>query len=293
MTHTRRLAHDGGSSLLVTQGRSPTVCRVRAWRGRKSRSTMHDGAPNGEAQDSRLSHPSITRSHDARWPPCSRGLLRTAGAESREDVGGSCRLLQAEHEGLPLHRRGPQQVQDLDRPRAIDVDREDLGAQGCRPQRRAAQARLRPERPRQRRVARRTPRDRGAECNGEVLVAMQRRGKGSVRVVRCETGKTSASERLMKCREGGSDIETGASMQSRDEAGGCPLIGQPVSGMQAGQRPLADADEHHRARIAADSVSPRRVSTARTNPKESRSFSWSRLSCGGGRARRRTGCPSR
>ena len=37
----------------------------------------------------------------------------------------------------------------------------------------------------------------------------------------------------MKCREGGSDIETGVSMQSRDEAGGCPLIGQSVSGMQA------------------------------------------------------------
>ena len=61
----------------------------------------------------------------------------------------------------------------------------------------------------------------------------ERRGKGSARVVRCETGKTNASEPLMKCREGGSDIETGISMQSRDEAGGRPLIGQSMSGMQA------------------------------------------------------------
>jgi len=29
------------------------------------------------------------------------------------------------------------------------------------------------------------------------------------------------------------DIKTGVSMRSRDEPGGCPLIGQVVSGMQA------------------------------------------------------------
>jgi len=29
------------------------------------------------------------------------------------------------------------------------------------------------------------------------------------------------------------DIETGVSMRSRDESGGCPFIGQTVSGMQA------------------------------------------------------------
>jgi hypothetical protein len=46
-------------------------------------------------------------------------------------------------------------------------------------------------------------------------------------------GKTNASEPLMKCREVGNDIKTGVSMQSRDKPGGCPLIGQVVSGMQA------------------------------------------------------------
>jgi hypothetical protein len=57
--------------------------------------------------------------------------------------------------------------------------------------------------------------------------------KAAVRVVRCRTRKTNESEPLMKCREVGNDIKTGGSMQSRDEAGGCPLIGQSVSGMQA------------------------------------------------------------
>jgi hypothetical protein len=64
-----------------------------------------------------------------------------------------------------------------------------------------------------------------------VVVSVE--GKGSVRAVRCGTRKTNESEPLMKCREVGNDIETGVSMQSRDEAGGCPLIGQSVSGMQA------------------------------------------------------------
>ena len=44
--------------------------------------------------------------------------------------------------------------------------------------------------------------------------------------------KTNASEPLMTCRDLGNDIETGVSMQSRDEPGGCPSIGQVVSGMQ-------------------------------------------------------------
>jgi hypothetical protein len=45
--------------------------------------------------------------------------------------------------------------------------------------------------------------------------------------------KTNASEPLMKCRDLGSDIETGVSMQSRDEPGGCPFTGQAVSGIEA------------------------------------------------------------
>jgi len=36
------------------------------------------------------------------------------------------------------------------------------------------------------------------------------------------TGKTNVSEPLLKRRDLGSDIETGVSMQSRDESGGCP-----------------------------------------------------------------------
>jgi hypothetical protein len=47
------------------------------------------------------------------------------------------------------------------------------------------------------------------------------------------TRKTNASEPLMKCRDLGNGIETGVSMRSRDEPGGCPSIGQVVSGMQA------------------------------------------------------------
>jgi hypothetical protein len=35
-------------------------------------------------------------------------------------------------------------------------------------------------------------------------------------------GKTNVSEPLLKRRELGNDIETGVSMQSRDESGGCP-----------------------------------------------------------------------
>ena len=44
--------------------------------------------------------------------------------------------------------------------------------------------------------------------------------------------KTNASEPLWTCRDLGNDIETGVSMRSRDEPGGCPFIGQVVSGME-------------------------------------------------------------
>ena len=52
---------------------------------------------------------------------------------------------------------------------------------------------------------------------------------------RCQVGigKASVSESLMTCRNLEGDIETGVSMRSRDEPGGCPFIGQAVSGMQA------------------------------------------------------------
>jgi hypothetical protein len=45
-------------------------------------------------------------------------------------------------------------------------------------------------------------------------------------------GKTSVSEPLVKRRERMSDIETGEYQGSRDEPGGCPFIGQVVSGVE-------------------------------------------------------------
>jgi len=41
------------------------------------------------------------------------------------------------------------------------------------------------------------------------------------------------SEPLLTCRDLGNGVETGVSMRSRDEPGGCPLIGQAAaSGME-------------------------------------------------------------
>jgi hypothetical protein len=45
-------------------------------------------------------------------------------------------------------------------------------------------------------------------------------------------GKTSVSEPLVKRRESKGDIETGDYRRFRDEPGGCPLIGQVVSGVE-------------------------------------------------------------
>jgi hypothetical protein len=47
------------------------------------------------------------------------------------------------------------------------------------------------------------------------------------------TGKASGSDSLMTCRNLATGIETGVSMQSRDESGGNPFTGQMVSGIQA------------------------------------------------------------
>jgi hypothetical protein len=47
------------------------------------------------------------------------------------------------------------------------------------------------------------------------------------------TRKASASEPLTTCRNEFDGIETGEFKSSRDEPGGCPFIGQVVSGMQA------------------------------------------------------------
>ena len=46
-------------------------------------------------------------------------------------------------------------------------------------------------------------------------------------------GKASASEPMMKYRDEPDGTRTGISRYSRDEPGGCPIIGQVVSGMKA------------------------------------------------------------
>jgi hypothetical protein len=46
------------------------------------------------------------------------------------------------------------------------------------------------------------------------------------------TGKTSMGEPLVKRRDRMNDIETGGYQDFRDESGGCPLIGQAVSGVE-------------------------------------------------------------
>jgi hypothetical protein len=54
--------------------------------------------------------------------------------------------------------------------------------------------------------------------------------------MRCQVGtrKANVSESLTTCRDDyPRDIETGVSGCPRDEPGGCPLIGQVVSGMKA------------------------------------------------------------
>ncbi len=50
------------------------------------------------------------------------------------------------------------------------------------------------------------------------------------------------------------DIETGVSMRSRDESGGCPFIGQVVSGMQATRARSAASVWNRRRRTRKRSV---------------------------------------
>lgn len=51
-------------------------------------------------------------------------------------------------------------------------------------------------------------------------------------------GKASGSEPLLKRRNNLDGIKTGESMSSRDEPGGCLLIGQVVSGVIGGASPV-------------------------------------------------------
>lgn len=64
------------------------------------------------------------------------------------------------------------------------------------------------------------------DCRGERL--RKRRCKRRQVGIR----KTNASESLLKCRKILDDIKTGVFNESREEPGGCPLIGQAVSGMK-------------------------------------------------------------
>ena len=59
--------------------------------------------------------------------------------------------------------------------------------------------------------------------------------EGEQAPLRCQvgSGKASVSEPLLTCRKGVDDIETGDASSLRDEPGGCPPIGQVVSGMKA------------------------------------------------------------
>jgi hypothetical protein len=128
------------------------------------------------------------------WLPRSRSHEETVAADLTEwaavraataglarrvavDVTAACRPasrvgVRVRFAPFTTRSRSTTLAEDLARPRAVDVDREDgAHAQCCRPHRRAEPARPRADRPRHRRAARRTPRDRGAEGNGEAPVA--------------------------------------------------------------------------------------------------------------------------
>jgi hypothetical protein len=64
------------------------------------------------------------------------------------------------------------------------------------------------------------------------------RGGKRLRKRRCKSRqagirKASESDPLMKRRKIGDGIKTGAYVELRDESGGCPFIGQAVSGVKA------------------------------------------------------------
>ena len=76
-----------------------------------------------------------------------------------------------------------------------------------------------------------------ASSHLDAALAEDRCGERS-RKRRCESRqagirKASASEPLLTCRNRSDDIETGEAKSFRDEPGGCPFIGQVVSGMEA------------------------------------------------------------
>ena len=63
----------------------------------------------------------------------------------------------------------------------------------------------------------------------------------------CQVGTRKAiAADVSKLRD---DIRTGVSMRSRDEPGGCPPIGQVVSGMQAARAWSAASVRNRRRRV--------------------------------------------
>jgi hypothetical protein len=75
-----------------------------------------------------------------------------------------------------------------------------------------------------------------ASSHLDTALAEDRCGKRS-RKRRCESRqagirKASASEPLRKRRKTGDGIKTGVCVEPREESGGCPFIGQAVSGVK-------------------------------------------------------------
>lgn len=73
---------------------------------------------------------------------------------------------------------------------------------------------------------------RGLRCPRLLGVVVSDEEKAPVRRRQVGIGKASESDSLMTCRNLATGIETGVSMRSRDESGGCPFIGQAVSGVE-------------------------------------------------------------
>src|SRR6266511_3635161 len=64
-------------------------------------------------------------------------------------------------------------------------------------------------------------------------LAEDRRGERGGNGAREASGVDRGDDRLLTCRDFKDDIRTGLGSRIRDESGGCPCIGQTVSGIEA------------------------------------------------------------
>jgi hypothetical protein len=64
-------------------------------------------------------------------------------------------------------------------------------------------------------------------------LAEDRRGERGGKGAREASGGDRGDDRLLTCRDFKDDIRTGLGSRIRDESGGCPCIGQTVSGIEA------------------------------------------------------------